>query len=94
MLKSCLLGEAGDQTLQSGSDHTWEYLNFNQKKPLEEQQVEAMGSDQHVVLNAPLPDTGHLQGIKSYRNPSVEAKMSSECLKQGDWIDLGSAGWC
>lgn len=48
MLKSCLLGEAGDQTLQSGSDHTWEYLNFNQKKPLEEQQVEAMGSDQHV----------------------------------------------
>lgn len=93
MLKSCLLGEAGDQTPQSGSDHTWEYLNFNQKKPLEEQQVEAMGSDQHVVLNAPLPDAGHLWGIQSYRNSSEEAKMSPECLKLGHRIDLGSAGW-
>lgn len=49
MLKVVLLGESGNQTPQTGSSHTWEYLNFDQNKSLASartEQVEAMGSDQ------------------------------------------------
>lgn len=47
--ESGLLGESGNQTPQTGSGHTWEYLNFDQNKSLEcvrIEQVEEMGSDQ------------------------------------------------
>lgn len=47
--ESGLLADSGNQTPQTGSGHTWEYLNFDQNKSLESvktEQVEAMGSDQ------------------------------------------------
>lgn len=55
-VESSLLSASGKQTPQAGGDHTWEYLNFNQKKSLESVWtgwVEAMGSDQEPDTDRP-----------------------------------------